>query len=48
MMSGTTSTSTATVDTTGSLVVGIAIDRQGTATDSDSCRLDLLSVEVIG
>lgn len=47
LFSGTTSTSTQAVDTTGALVVGIAIDRQGTATDSDSCRLDGLVVEIL-
>lgn len=47
LFSGTTSTSTQAVDTTGALVVGIAIDRQGPATDSDSCRLDGLVVEIL-
>jgi hypothetical protein len=37
-----------TIDTTGANIVGVAIDRQGTATDSDSARLDILFVEVIG
>jgi len=48
LFTGTTSTSTTTIDTTGALVLGIAIDRQGTATDSDSCRLDYLTAEIIG
>lgn len=47
LFAGSGSTSTTTVDTTGALVVGIAIDRQGTATDSDSCRLDGLVVEIL-
>jgi hypothetical protein len=37
-----------TLDTTGANIVGVAIDRQGTATDSDSARLDVMFVEVIG
>lgn len=37
-----------TLDTTAAAIVGVAIDRQGTATDSDSARLDILTVEVIG
>ncbi len=36
------------IDTTGANIVAVAIDRQGTATDSDSARLDILVVEVIG
>lgn len=37
-----------TIDTTASNVIGVYIDRQSTATDSDSARLDLLTVEVVG
>lgn len=37
-----------TLDTTGANIIGVAIDRQATATDSDSARLDVLVVEVIG
>lgn len=37
-----------TVDTTAANVVAVAIDRQSTATDSDSARLDYLTVDVIG
>jgi len=48
LMTGTTGTSTQTIDTTAAIVVGIAIDRQASASDTDSCRLDFLSVEVIG
>ncbi len=48
LMTGTTSTSTQAVDTTAAIVIGIAIDRQGTATDTDSCRLDALTVEIVG
>ncbi len=36
------------VDTTGALVLGVFIDRQGTATDSDSARLDILAVDIVG
>ena len=37
-----------TIDTTGANIIGVAIDRQASATDSDSARLDVLTVEVIG
>lgn len=37
-----------TIDTTAALVIAVAIDRQGTATDSDSARLDYLRVNVHG
>ena len=36
------------IDTTAAQVVGVAIDRQATATDSDSARLDFLTVDIIG
>lgn len=36
------------VDTTGALAIAVAIDRQSTATDSDSARLDFLTVDIIG
>lgn len=36
------------IDTTGTNVVGVYIDRQASATDSDSARLDVITVEVIG
>ncbi len=36
------------IDTTAANIIGVYIDRQGTATDSDSARLDLLTVDVIG
>lgn len=36
------------VDTTAALVIAIAIDRQAAAADTDSARLDILVVEVIG
>lgn len=48
LATGATSTSTATVDTTVAQVLAVAVDRQGTATDSDSMRCDWFSVEVIG
>lgn len=35
------------IDTTGALVVAVAIDRQSTATDTDSARLDFLTVDVL-
>lgn len=44
VMSGSAGTSTATIDTTAANVIAIAIDRQGTATDGDSCRLDEMAV----
>jgi len=37
-----------TVDTTAAVVIGVAIDRQATATDADSARLDYLTVDVVG
>lgn len=37
-----------TLDTTGANIIGVAIDRQASATDGDSARLDILTVEVIG
>lgn len=37
-----------TIDTTATAIVGVYIDRQATATDSDSARLEVLTVEVIG
>lgn len=37
-----------TVDTTQALTVAVAIDRQAGATDADSARLDVLTVEVMG
>lgn len=37
-----------TVDCTAAQIIAVAIDRQGTATDSDSARLDILAVEVLG
>jgi hypothetical protein len=48
LFSGSAATATTTIDTTASQVVGIAIDRQGSATDGDSARLDYLTVEIIG
>lgn len=48
LATGSGSTSTATVDTTAANILAIAIDRQATATDSDSVRLDSFKVEVIG
>ena len=48
LATGTTSTSTATVDTTGAIVLAVSVDRQGTATDGDSMRLDRFQVEIIG
>lgn len=48
MFSGSAATSTMTVDTTASLVLGISVDRQASAADSDSMRLDYFHVEVIG
>lgn len=35
------------IDTTAALDIQVQIDRQGTATDSDSARLDLLVVELV-
>jgi hypothetical protein len=35
------------VDTTAALVVGVWIDRQASATDADSARLDVLTVEIV-
>jgi hypothetical protein len=37
-----------TIDTTAANIIGVSIDRQATATDSDSARLDFLTVDVIG
>lgn len=48
LMTGTTSTSTQAIDTTAAIVVGISIDRQASAGDTDSCRCDFLSVEILG
>lgn len=48
LMTGTTSTSTQVIDTTIDQVIGIAIDRQASAGDTDSCRLDALVVRVSG
>ncbi len=48
MHTGATSASTQEIDTTAAIVVGVAIDRQASAGDTDSCRLDLLTVEIIG
>lgn len=36
------------VDTTAELVIAVAIDRQASATDGDSARLDILTVDIIG
>lgn len=36
------------IDTTGALDIAVQIDRQATATDSDSARLDVMVVEVVG
>ncbi len=36
------------IDTTAAAIVGVYIDRQGAATDSDSARLDILTVEIVG
>lgn len=36
------------VDTTGALTLAVAIDRQASATDGDSARLDYFRVEIIG
>lgn len=36
------------LNTTGANIVGVAIDRQAAAVDSDSARLDVLVVEVLG
>jgi hypothetical protein len=48
LATGSGATSTATLDTTGSLVLAISNTWQGTATDSNSNRLDSFTVEVIG
>jgi hypothetical protein len=37
----------ATIDTTADLIVAVQIDRQATATDGDSARLEILSVDII-
>jgi hypothetical protein len=37
-----------TIDTTATQAIAVWIDRQASATDSDSARLDMLSVECIG
>jgi hypothetical protein len=37
----------ATIDTTADLTVAVQIDRQATATDSDSARLEIISVDII-
>lgn len=47
LATGSTSTSTATLDTTAALTLAVAVDRQGTATDSDSMRCDWFSVEIV-
>lgn len=36
------------IDTTAAQIVAVAIDRQASATDGDSARLDILSVEITG
>lgn len=48
MATGSAGTSTATVDTTAASVIAIAVDRQGTATDSDSMRMDTIHAEILG
>lgn len=48
LATGSGGTSTTTVDTTVANVIAIAIDRQATATDGDSARLDRLTVDVTG
>ena len=48
LATGTAATSTTTVDTTAAIVLAISLDRQATATDGDSMRLDRFNVEVIG
>jgi hypothetical protein len=45
---GSGATSTATVDTTAALALSVFLDRQATATDGDSMRLDSFTVEIIG
>jgi hypothetical protein len=37
-----------TIDTTAANIIGVYIDRQSSATDSDSARLDFLTVDVLG
>jgi len=41
-------TASSTIDTTAAIVIGAYIDRQATATDADSARLDMLVVEMAG
>lgn len=41
-------TASTTIDTTAAIVIGVYIDRQTTATDADSARLDILTVEMVG
>lgn len=48
LATGSAGTSTATVDTTVANIIAIAIDRQATATDGDSARLDRMTVDVTG
>lgn len=44
----TQSTASSTIDTTAAMVIGAYIDRQASATDADSARLDMLIVEMVG
>lgn len=37
-----------TFDTTAAAIIAVAIDRQASATDGDSARLDILNVDIIG
>jgi hypothetical protein len=48
LATGSGATSTTTIDTTATTTLGVFVDRQATATDSDSMRLDGFRVEIIG
>jgi hypothetical protein len=48
LATGSAGTSTTTIDTTASAALAVFVDRQATATDGDSMRLDSFAVEIIG
>jgi len=48
LATGSAATSTTTVDTTASAALAVFVDRQASATDGDSLRLDRFHVEIIG
>jgi hypothetical protein len=48
LTSGTAGTPTVVVDTTTTLTIGISMDWQAAADDTNSCRLEGMSVEIVG